>query len=143
MTDWFTEIFEQFKTNASTRTFLIDSLNTKTNEINCEEFGIDACSHQVELQDIKTKHFWSGKFTDLRSKLGEFEVQSLEGILGYTDDEFVSRDFLGDDISSIFYARAGIALNNNFVKWVSWYDNEYGYGNRVVELFQQGQFNVD
>jgi glyceraldehyde-3-phosphate dehydrogenase/erythrose-4-phosphate dehydrogenase len=60
----------------------------------------------------------------------------LKGILAYTDDEVVSTDFLGDTHSSIFDVKAGISLNDNFVKLVSWYDNEYGYSNRVVDLIQ-------
>jgi len=56
--------------------------------------------------------------------------------LAYTEDEVVSTDFLGNTNSSIFDAKAGISLNDNFVKLVSWYDNEYGYSNRVVDLIQ-------
>ncbi|KRZ62767.1 Glyceraldehyde-3-phosphate dehydrogenase 1, partial [Trichinella nativa] len=56
------------------------------------------------------------------------------GIIGYTDEEVVSTDFIGDSHSSIFDANAGISLNPNFVKLVSWYDNEYGYSHRVVDL---------
>ena len=52
---------------------------------------------------------------------------NLKGILGYTEDDVVSTDFIGDSRSSIFDAKAGIALNDNFVKLVSWYDNEWGY----------------
>ena len=54
--------------------------------------------------------------------------------MGYTDDEVVSQDFVHDKRSSIFDARAGISLNDNFVKLISWYDNEWGYSNRLVDL---------
>jgi glyceraldehyde 3-phosphate dehydrogenase len=56
------------------------------------------------------------------------------GILAYTEDDVVSSDMNGDNHSSIFDAKAGISLNNNFVKLVSWYDNEWGYSRRVVDL---------
>ena len=59
---------------------------------------------------------------------------NLKGILGYTEDAVVSSDFNGDPRSSIFDATAGIMLDENFVQVVSWYDNEWGYSNRVVEL---------
>ncbi|WP_168394861.1 glyceraldehyde-3-phosphate dehydrogenase [Erwinia amylovora] len=58
----------------------------------------------------------------------------LKGILGYTEDEVVSNDFNGEKLTSIFDAKAGIALNDNFVKLVSWYDNETGYSNKVLDL---------
>jgi glyceraldehyde 3-phosphate dehydrogenase len=58
----------------------------------------------------------------------------MKGILGYTEDAVVSTDFLGDARSSIFDADAGISLNDNFVKVVSWYDNEWGYSCRVLDL---------
>lgn len=56
------------------------------------------------------------------------------GILGYTEDDIVSTDLNGDNRSSIFDAKAGISLNKNFVKLVSWYDNEWGYSRRVLDL---------
>jgi glyceraldehyde 3-phosphate dehydrogenase len=59
---------------------------------------------------------------------------NLIGVLGYTDEEVVSTDFQGNCHSSIFDAGAGIELNSNFIKVVSWYDNEWGYSNRVVDL---------
>jgi glyceraldehyde 3-phosphate dehydrogenase len=59
---------------------------------------------------------------------------TLKGILGYTEDEVVSSDFITDPRSSIFDAKAGISLNPRFVKVISWYDNEWGYSNRLVEL---------
>ncbi|MFI3263064.1 MAG: type I glyceraldehyde-3-phosphate dehydrogenase [Rikenellaceae bacterium] len=61
---------------------------------------------------------------------------ALKGILGYTDEDVVSSDFVGEARTSVFDAKAGIALNENFVKLVSWYDNEWGYSNKVVELIQ-------
>lgn len=62
------------------------------------------------------------------------ESPELKGILGYTEDMVVSTDFTGDSHSSIFDAKAGISLNANFVKLISWYDNEYGYSCRVIDL---------
>ena len=60
----------------------------------------------------------------------------LKGILGYTDEAVVSSDFLGDSRTSIFDAEAGVYLNDHFVKVISWYDNEWGYSNKVVELIR-------
>ncbi|GBN19757.1 General transcription factor II-I repeat domain-containing protein 2A [Araneus ventricosus] len=72
---WIAERFEQFKTNKSTLAFIVHPLNTNTKEINIEPFGIDAGSLQMQLLDLKTKDLWSGKFTELKSKLEELEVQ--------------------------------------------------------------------
>ena len=58
----------------------------------------------------------------------------LLGILAYTEDDVVSTDMNGNSASSIFDAKAGIALNKNFLKLISWYDNEWGYSNRVLDL---------
>jgi glyceraldehyde 3-phosphate dehydrogenase len=60
----------------------------------------------------------------------------LKGILGYTEDAVVSSDYLGDKRTSIFDATAGIALTDTFVKIVSWYDNEIGYSNKVLDLIK-------
>jgi len=62
------------------------------------------------------------------------ESPEYMGIMGYTDEQLVSTDFQGDKRSSIFDAGAGIMLTDDFVKLVSWYDNEWGYSNRLVEL---------
>eukprot|EP01062_Namystynia_karyoxenos_P043404 TRINITY_DN317_c0_g1_i2.p1 TRINITY_DN317_c0_g1~~TRINITY_DN317_c0_g1_i2.p1 ORF type:complete len:335 (+),score=141.29 TRINITY_DN317_c0_g1_i2:88-1092(+) len=62
------------------------------------------------------------------------QTPRLRGVLGYTDEDLVSTDFIGDQHSSIYDSKASISLNNNFVKLVSWYDNECGYSNRVVDL---------
>lgn len=58
----------------------------------------------------------------------------LKGVLGYTEDEIVSSDILHDPHSSVFDQKAGISLNKNFHKIVSWYDNEWGYSNRMLDL---------
>lgn len=64
------------------------------------------------------------------------ESEEMEGVLGYTEDMVVSQDFVGDTRTSIFDAKAGIALNDNFVKVVSWYDNEMGYSTKIVDLIE-------
>ena len=66
--------------------------------------------------------------------LAKAESPEYKGIMGYTEDAVVSADFIGDERSSIFDATPGISLSPNFVKLVSWYDNEWGYSNRVVDL---------
>jgi len=59
---------------------------------------------------------------------------TMKGILGYTEDSVVSTDFIHESRTSVFDANAGIALNGNFVKLVSWYDNEWGYSCKVLDL---------
>lgn len=73
---------------------------------------------------------------EIKAKVKAASEGPLKGILGYTEDEVVSADFIGDDRSSIFDAGAGIMLSPQFVKLISWYDNEYGYSNRVVDLIK-------
>ncbi|GBN26206.1 hypothetical protein AVEN_62933-1, partial [Araneus ventricosus] len=75
MKDGFAVRVKQFKTNKSTLTFIVNPLNTNTNEINIEPFRIDDGSLQMQLLDLKTKDFWSGKFTEPKSKLEALEVQ--------------------------------------------------------------------
>jgi glyceraldehyde 3-phosphate dehydrogenase len=60
----------------------------------------------------------------------------MKGVLGYTEDAVVSNDFTGETLTSVFDADAGIALNDNFVKVVSWYDNEMGYSAKVIALIE-------
>ena len=64
------------------------------------------------------------------------ESGPMKGVLGYTEDLIVSQDFVGDTRTSIFDANAGIALNDNFVKVVSWYDNEIGYSTKILDLIE-------
>ncbi|XP_015440313.1 PREDICTED: general transcription factor II-I repeat domain-containing protein 2A-like [Dufourea novaeangliae] len=73
--DEFADRFEQFKTNKTTLAFIVNPLNTNSNEIHIEPFGIDTGSLEMQLIDLKSKALWSGKFTELKSKLEELEVQ--------------------------------------------------------------------
>ena len=75
-------------------------------------------------------------YDEIKQKLKEASEGPLKGILGYTEDEVVSSDFIGDNRSSIFDAKAGIQLSPTFVKLISWYDNEFGYSCRVIDLIQ-------
>ena len=73
-------------------------------------------------------------YAEICAAMKEASEGELKGILGYTEDAVVSSDFLGDTRTSIFDAKAGIALTDTFVKVVSWYDNEIGYSNKVLDL---------
>merc|ERR1712156_1174165 len=88
----------------------------------------------VSVVDLTVRIEKEASYEDICKSIKEASEGSLKGILGYTDEDLVSTDFLGDDISSIFDAKAGIQLSKTFVKLVSWYDNEMGYSNRVVDL---------
>lgn len=79
---------------------------------------------------------WNITIRSFSVQIKEAAEGPLKGILGYTDEQVVSSDFVSDTHSSVFDAAAGISLNNNFVKLISWYDNEYGYSNRVVDLIK-------
>ena len=89
----------------------------------------------VSVVDLTVKTVKETSYEDVCAALkAASEEGPLKGILGYTDEDVVSTDFIGDARSSIFDAGAGIALNSNFFKLVSWYDNEMGYSNRVIDL---------
>ena len=85
--------------------------------------------------DLTVRLEKGASYEDICKKIKEAsEAGPLKGFLGYTDEMVVSTDFLGDTRSSIFDAKAGIQLSQTFVKLVSWYDNEFGYSNRVIDL---------
>jgi glyceraldehyde 3-phosphate dehydrogenase len=90
----------------------------------------------VSVVDLTVKLDKGGSYDDVKAAIKHASETSMKGYLGYTDADVVSSDFIGDTRSSIFDAKAGIALTDNFVKVVSWYDNECGYSNRVLDLIQ-------
>lgn len=88
----------------------------------------------VSVVDLTVRLNKGASYDDIKAVIKKESEGKLKGILDYTEDDVVSTDFLGDTHSSIFDAKAGILLNENFVKLISWYDNEYGYSARVVDL---------
>ena len=90
----------------------------------------------VSVVDLTCRLEKAATYEEIKAAVKEASENELKGILGYTEDAVVSTDFVGDARTSIFDAEAGIALNGNFVKLVSWYDNEWGYSNKVCELIK-------
>jgi glyceraldehyde 3-phosphate dehydrogenase len=88
----------------------------------------------VSVVDLTVRLEKPASYDAIKAAIKEASEGKMKGILGYTEDDVVSTDFITDSRSSIFDAKAGIALNETFVKLVSWYDNEWGYSNRVVDL---------
>lgn len=88
----------------------------------------------VSVVDLTVRLARPATYDQIKQVIRDAADGPLKGILGYTEDEVVSSDFIGDARSSIFDAAAGIALTDSFVKLISWYDNEWGYSNRVVDL---------
>jgi len=90
----------------------------------------------VSVVDLTVRLAKPAKYDEIKAAVKAASEGELKGILAYTEDEVVSSDFIGDHHSSIFDAKAGISLNDNFVKLVSWYDNEFGYSCRVIDLIK-------
>merc|ERR1712131_560093 len=88
----------------------------------------------VSVVDLTCRLTKGASMDEIKKAIKDASETKMKGILGYTEDQVVSCDFNADTRSSIFDANACIQLNNNFVKLVSWYDNEFGYSNRVVDL---------
>jgi len=90
----------------------------------------------VSVVDLTCRLDKPASYETIKAAMKAASEGELAGILGYTEDAVVSNDFIGDARTSIFDADAGISLNDHFVKVVSWYDNEWGYSNKVVELIE-------
>ncbi|KAI9800436.1 MAG: hypothetical protein M1833_003322 [Piccolia ochrophora] len=88
----------------------------------------------VSVVDLTCRLEKSVSYDEIKKEIKRASEGELKGILAYTEDDIVSTDLNGDNNSSIFDAKAGIALNDHFVKLVSWYDNEWGYSRRVLDL---------
>jgi glyceraldehyde 3-phosphate dehydrogenase len=91
----------------------------------------------VSVVDLTVRLEKPATYEQVKAAMKEASEGELKGILGYTEDDVVSQDFLGDSRTSIFDAKAGIALNDNFVKVVSWYDNEWGYSCKIIDLAEE------
>ena len=88
----------------------------------------------VSVVDLTANLKIKTSYKEICSAMKNASENELKGIMGYTDEDVVSTDFIGDSRTSIFDAKAGIMLNDNFVKVVGWYDNEWGYSSKIIEL---------
>lgn len=88
----------------------------------------------VSVVDLTVKLAKETSYEDIMAVLKKASENEMKGILGYTEDDVVSQDFVGDSRTSIVDAKAGIGLNSTFFKLVSWYDNEYGYSSKLIDL---------
>ena len=91
----------------------------------------------VSVVDLTVKLDKPASYEDIKKAMKDASEGELKGIMGYTEDDVVSQDFVGDARTCIFAAKAGIALNDSFVKVVAWYDNEWGYSNKLIDLVQE------
>ena len=110
---------------------VIPELNGKLTGISMRVPTLD-----VSVVDLTAKLAKPASYEDICAAMKEASEGELKGILGYTDEDVVSSDFLGDPRTSIFDKKAGLSLTDTFVKVVSWYDNECGYSNKMVELIR-------
>merc|ERR1711870_20256 len=88
----------------------------------------------VSVVDLTCRLEKPAKYSEIVDAVKSYAAGDMMGILDWTDEEVVSTDFVSCKASSIFDVNAGISLNDNFVKLVTWYDNEWGYSNRLVDL---------
>ncbi|MEG2039246.1 MAG: type I glyceraldehyde-3-phosphate dehydrogenase, partial [Oscillospiraceae bacterium] len=96
----------------------------------------------ISVVDLTVRLEKPTTYAEICQKMKEASETSLKGILGYTEDPVVSMDFVGETCTSTFDAKAGIMIDDNFVKLISWYDNEWGYSNKLLMLAEH-MYNVD
>ncbi len=110
-----TKVIPELKGKLTGMAFRVPTLNVSVVDLTCRlEKGTD--------------------YEGIKAAMKKASENELKGVLGYTEDEVVSSDFIGDSRTSIFDAKAGIMLNANFVKIVSWYDNEWGYSSKLLDM---------
>jgi glyceraldehyde 3-phosphate dehydrogenase len=90
----------------------------------------------VSVVDLTVRLKKAATLEEINAKMKEYAAGELKGILSYTEDAVVSSDFLGNPHTSIYDASASLALNDHFVKIIAWYDNEWGYSNKVLDLLK-------
>lgn len=90
----------------------------------------------VSLVDLTVRLKNATSYQEIKAAMKYASENKLKGILGYTEDEVVSQDFVSESRTSVFDASAGLELNKNFYKIIAWYDNEFGYANKIVDLIQ-------
>ncbi|QCI24369.1 type I glyceraldehyde-3-phosphate dehydrogenase [Buchnera aphidicola (Muscaphis stroyani)] len=88
----------------------------------------------ISVVDLTIRYKKSASYNEICQVIKKASEEEMKGILGYTEDEVVSTDFNGEELTSIFDSKAGLSLNKNFAKLVSWYDNETGYSSKVLDL---------
>jgi glyceraldehyde 3-phosphate dehydrogenase len=88
----------------------------------------------VSVVDLTCRLAKPAKYEEIKAAMREASEGPMKGIIAYTEDEIVSADIIGEPYSCVFDAKAGIALNDHFVKLIAWYDNEWGYSNKVLDL---------
>merc|ERR1712032_710914 len=119
---------------------IVEGLMTTVHATTATQKTVDGPSGKVPTPDVSVvdltcKLAKETSYDDIKALMkAKAESAEYAGVVGYTDEQLVSTDFQGDSRSSVFDAGAGIMLTSTFVKLVSWYDNEWGYSNRLVEL---------
>ncbi|CAL4322719.1 Glyceraldehyde-3-phosphate dehydrogenase A [Buchnera aphidicola (Protaphis terricola)] len=88
----------------------------------------------VSVVDLTVRYKKSATYKDICDVIKQASKEDMKGILGYTEDQVVSTDFNGEELTSIFDVQAGLSLNKNFAKLIAWYDNETGYSSKVLDL---------